>query len=71
MIYQRQIAQETEEKQLSELIASGADVELTEIPDLTPFKDAAAGVYDKYRATDMGKFIEILETVKGGMTKFW
>lgn len=68
-VYQRQIAQETEEKQLSELIASGADVELTEIADLTPFKDAVAGVYDKYRATDMGKYIEILETVKGGITK--
>ena len=43
---------------------SGADIVVTYIDDLQPFKDAVAGVYDKYKATDLKPFIDALETAK-------
>lgn len=62
--YQIKLAQETEEKELDEVIAEGADIEVTYIDDLTPFKEAVTGVYDKYRQTDLKPYIEALEAAK-------
>ena len=63
-VYQRQLAQETEENQLKQVLDEGADIVVTYIDDLQPFKDAVAGVYDKYKATDLKPFIDALETAK-------
>ena len=63
-IYQRQLAQETEENQLAQVLADGADIVVTYIDDLTPFKEAVAGVYDKYKETDLKPYIEALENAK-------
>lgn len=63
-IYQRQLAQETEEKQLEQVLADGADIVVTYIDDLTPFRQAVAGVYDKYKDTDLRPYIEALESAK-------
>lgn len=62
--YQIKLAQETEEKELEQVIADGADIEVTYIDDLTPFKDAVASVYDKYRETDLKPYIEAMEAAK-------
>ncbi len=63
-VYQRQLAQETEEKQLEQVLADGADIVVTYIDDLTPFQDAVAGVYEKYKGTDLRPYIEALEAAK-------
>ena len=39
--YQIKLAQETEENQLNKVLSEGADIVVTYIDDLTPFKDAA------------------------------
>lgn len=63
-VYQRQLAQETEENQLKQVLADGADIVVTYIDDLTPFQEAVAGVYDKYKQTDLKPYIEALEAAK-------
>ena len=68
-IFQRQLAQETEEKQLEDVLADGADIVVTYIDDLTPFRDAVAPVYAKYKETDLKPFIEALETAKTVVSK--
>ena len=37
---------------------------VTYIDDLTPFQEAVAGVYDKYKQTDLKPYIEALEAAK-------
>lgn len=63
-VYQRQLAQETEENQLKQVLADGADIVVTYIDDLTPFQEAVAGVYDKYKQTALKPYIEALEAAK-------
>lgn len=63
-VYARQLAQETEENQLAEFLASGADIEVTYIDDLTPFQEKVASVYDQYRNSDLGIYIQALEAAK-------
>ena len=63
-VYQRQLAQETEENQLKQVLADGADIVVTYIDDLAPFQEAVAGVYDKYKQTDLKPYIEALEAAK-------
>lgn len=63
-VYQIELAQQTEETELDQVIAEGADIEVTVIEDLTPFKEATASVIEKYKATDLGPFIEALEAGK-------
>lgn len=62
--YQIQLAQQTEEQQLEQVLAEGADIVVTYIDDLTPFQEAVAGVYDKYKETELRPYIEALETAK-------
>lgn len=62
--YQIALAKKTEEEQLEQVLAEGADIEVTYIDDLSGFQDAVAGVYDKYRTTDLGPYIEALEAAK-------
>lgn len=62
--YQIKLAQETEEKQLAQVIADGADIVVTEIEDLTPFKEAVAPVIDKYMNTDLKPYIEALQAAQ-------
>lgn len=62
--YQIQLAKKTEEEQLEQVLADGADIEVTYIEDLSGFQNAVAGVYDKYRETDLGPYIEALEAAK-------
>ena len=68
-VYARQLAQETEEKQLQEFLDKGADIVVTYIDDLTPFQDKVASVYDKYRNSELGAFIEALEAAKAAVNK--
>lgn len=68
-IFQRKVAQETEEKQLKKVLADGADIVVSEIDDLTPFREAVAGVYDKYKATDLLPYIEALEKAKAKVSQ--
>lgn len=68
-VYQRKIAQETEENQLKKVLSEGADIVVTYIDDLTPFRDKVAGVYDKYKATDLKPYIEALEAAKAKVGK--
>lgn len=62
--YQIALAKKTEEEQLKQVLAEGADIEVTYIDDLSGFQNAVAGVYDKYRETDLGPYIEALEAAK-------
>lgn len=68
-VYQRQIAQETEEKQLDEFVASGADIVVTYIDDLSSFQNAVAPVYEKYKNTELKPYIEALEAAKTKVAK--
>ena len=68
-VYQRQLAQQTEEDQLKQFLDDGADIVVTYIDDLTPFQEAVAGVYDKYKATDLKPYIEALETAKAKVSE--
>jgi len=67
-VYARQLAQETEENQLAQFLASGADIVVTYIDDLTPFQQKVASVYDKYRSGDLGIYIQALEAAKAAVT---
>lgn len=67
--YQIKLAQQTEEQQLEQVIADGADIVVTYIDDLTPFQNAVAGVYEKYKATDLRPYIEALETAKAKVSR--
>mgnify|MGYP002580176987 CR=1 FL=1 len=68
-VYQRQLAQETEENQLKQVLADGADIVVTYIDDLTPFQEAVAGVYDKYKQTALKPYIEALEAAKAKVSE--
>ena len=68
-VYARQLAQETEEKQLEEFLAKGADIVVTYIDDLTPFQEKVASVYDEYRSGSLGVFIEALEAAKAAVNQ--
>ncbi|MBQ7520487.1 MAG: TRAP transporter substrate-binding protein [Clostridia bacterium] len=68
-VYARQLAQETEEKQLKEFLDKGADIVVTYIDDLTPFQEKVACVYDEYRSGDLGVFIQALEAAKEAVNK--
>ena len=68
-IYQRQVAQETEEQQLEKVLSEGADIVVSYIDDLSPFKKAVAGVYDKYRNTDLKPYIDAVEKAKSKVSK--
>lgn len=68
-IYQRQVAQETEEQQLEKVLSEGADIVVSYIDDLSPFKKAVAGVYDKYRNTDLKPYIDAVEKAKLKVSK--
>jgi tripartite ATP-independent transporter DctP family solute receptor len=63
-VYQIDIAKETEEKQLEEFLEKGADIVVTYIDDLQPFRDAVKSVYEKYKETDLRPYIEALEAAK-------
>lgn len=63
-VYQIELAQKTEEEQLEQVIAEGADIVVTYIEDLTPFREAVAPVIEKYKATDLGPYIQALEDAK-------
>ena len=45
-------------------LIAGADIVVTYIDDLTPFQEAVAGVYDKYKQTALKPYIEALEAAK-------
>ena len=62
--YQIKLAEETENEQLEQVIAEGADIVVTYIDDLTPFKEAVAPVIEKYKATDLAPYIEALEAAQ-------
>jgi tripartite ATP-independent transporter DctP family solute receptor len=68
-LYQRKIARETEENQLKKVLADGADIVVTYIDDLTPFREKVKGVYDKYKNTDLKPVIEALEAAKAKVGK--
>lgn len=63
-VYQIELAQKTEEEQLAQYLADGADIVVTYIDDLEPFKAAVAPVIEKYKATDLAPYIEALETAQ-------
>ena len=63
----RQLAQDKEENQLKEFLDQGADIEVVYLEDLTPFQEKVASVYDKYRAGDLGVYIEALEAAKAAV----
>lgn len=63
-VYQIELAQQTEEKQLQEYLDSGADIVVTYIDDLTPFKEAVAPVIEKYKQSDLAPYIEALEAAQ-------
>lgn len=68
-VYQRQLAEDTETNQLKQVLDEGADIVVTYIDDLTPFHDAVASVYDKYKATDLKPYIEALEAAKAKVSQ--
>lgn len=68
-VYQRKLAEDTETNQLKKFLADGADIVVTYIDDLTPFRQAVAGVYDKYKGTDLKVRIEALEAAKAKVGK--
>lgn len=63
----RRIAQDKETNQLKEFLDQGADIEVVYPDDLTPFQEKVAGVYDQYRASDLGIYIEALEAAKAAV----
>lgn len=67
--YQRQLAEDTETNQLKQVLEEGADIVVTYIDDLTPFQEAVAFVYDKYKATDLKPYIEALEAAKAKVSQ--
>ena len=68
-IYQRKLAQETEEQQLTKVLSEGADIVVSYIDDLSPFRAAVSGVYDKYRNTDLKPYIDAVENAKAKVSK--
>lgn len=68
-VYQRAIAQETEENQLAQFLADGADIVVTYIDDLSSFQNAVVGVYEKYKATDLKPYIDALEAAKAKVSE--
>ena len=68
-IYQRKLAQETEEQQLEKVLSEGADIVVSYIDDLSPFRAAVSGVYDKYRNTDLKPYIDAVESAKSKFSK--
>lgn len=63
-VYAREIAETTETNQLKEFLDKGADIVVTYIDDLKPFRDKVAPVYDKYRNTELAPYINALEEAK-------
>ena len=63
-VYAREIAETTETNQLKEFLDKGADIVVTYIEDLTPFREKVAPVYDKYRNSELGIYIKALEAAK-------
>lgn len=51
------------------MLADGADIVVTYIDDLTPFQEAVAGVYDKYKQTALKPYIEALEAAKAKVSE--
>lgn len=68
-IYQRKLAQETEEQQLEKVLSEGADIVVSYIDDLSPFRATVSGVYDKYRNTDLKPYIDAVESAKAKFSK--
>jgi tripartite ATP-independent transporter DctP family solute receptor len=63
-IFQRQIAKETEDTQLQQVVDDPTkDVEVTVIEDLSGFRAIVAPVYDLLRPT-LGEYIELVEKAK-------
>ncbi len=51
------------------MLSEGADIVVSYIDDLSPFKKAVAGVYDKYRNTDLKPYIDAVEKAKSKVSK--
>lgn len=67
--YQIDLAQTTEENQLQQVLDDGADIVVTTIDDLTPFKEAVSPVIDKYMETDLRPYIEALQAAQAKVSK--
>lgn len=63
-VYQRKLAEDTETNQLKQRLNEGADIVVTYIDDLSPFRAAVAGVIEKYKGTGLKVYIEALEAAK-------
>ena len=63
-VYQIELAQKTEAEQLQKYLDDGADIVVTYIDDLTPFKDAVSGVIEKYMQTDLAPYIQALQAAQ-------
>ena len=63
-VYQIELAQKTEAEQLQKYLDDGADIVVTYIDDLEPFKAAVAGVIEKYMQTDLAPYIEALQAAQ-------
>ena len=63
-VYQIELAQKTEAEQLQKYLDDGADIVVTYIDDLAPFKAAVSGVIEKYMQTDLAPYIEALQAAQ-------
>ena len=51
------------------MLSEGADIVVTHIDDLTPFKDAVAPVIEKYKGTDLRPYIEALQAAQAKVSE--
>ena len=63
-VYQIELAQKTEAEHLQKYLDDGADIVVTYIDDLAPFKAAVSGVIEKYMQTDLAPYIEALQAAQ-------